>query len=33
MPCLSMLAFLDRSNIGNAVIASATRDLHLVGDR
>lgn len=28
-----MLAFLDRSNIGNAVIAGMTRDLHLVGDR
>ena len=30
---LDMLAFLDRSNIGNAVIAGMTRDLHLVGDR
>ncbi|KAF6218636.1 hypothetical protein HO133_005987 [Letharia lupina] len=30
---LYMLAFLDRSNIGNAVIAGMTRDLHLVGDR
>ena len=28
-----MLSFLDRSNTGNAVIAGATRDLHLVGDR
>ncbi len=30
---LDMLAFLDRSNIGNAVIAGMTHDLHLVGDR
>ncbi|CAD6564658.1 MAG: hypothetical protein ASARMPRED_005625 [Alectoria sarmentosa] len=30
---LDMLAFLDRSNIGNAVLAGMTRDLHLVGDR
>ena len=30
---LDMLAFLDRSNIGNAVIAGMTKDLHLVGDR
>lgn len=28
-----MLAFLDRGNIGNAVIAGMTRDLHLVGDQ
>ena len=28
-----MLAYLDRSNIGNAVLAGMTRDLHLVGDR
>ncbi|CAF9907043.1 hypothetical protein IMSHALPRED_005425 [Imshaugia aleurites] len=30
---LYMLAFLDRGNIGNAVIAGMTRDLHLVGDQ
>ena len=28
-----MLAFLDRSNIGNAVIAGMSHDLNLVGDR
>ena len=28
-----MLSYLDRSNIGNAVLAGMTRDLHLVGDR
>ena len=28
-----MLAFLDRSNIGNAAIAGMTHDLHLGGDR
>lgn len=30
---LYMLAFLDRGNIGNAVLAGMTGDLHLVGDR
>ena len=30
---LDMLAFLDRSNIGNAVIAGMLHDLHLVGDQ
>ncbi len=28
---LYVLAFLDRSNIGNAGIAGMTKDLHLVG--
>ena len=28
-----MLDALDRSNIGNAVVAGMTKDLHLVGDR
>jgi hypothetical protein len=30
---IDMLAFLDRSNIGNAAIAGMEEDLELVGDR
>lgn len=31
--CKDLLAFLDRSNIGNAKIAGMTKDLNLYGDR